>query len=205
MNRPGLIIKVGGSLLDWPALPRRLAEDLDQRGGVAARPILVCGGGAAADAVRAWDRVHSLGEAVAHRLAVRSLDLTAHLLATIAPDLVVIERVEEAVAVWKTGRVPVLRPRTFLEELECAGPRPQCWDITSDTIAAWVADRFAAPDLVLLKSAPLPRGADLETAARLGRVDPAFPSAARRLPRVLYHNLRGPETGDIALWERVGT
>ncbi len=60
------------------------------------------------------------------------------------------------------------------------------------TQAARLADRLGAPELVLLKSAPLPTGANRAEAARLGLVDPAFPAASRNLPFVAYLNLRDP-------------
>ena len=55
-----------------------------------------------------------------------------------------------------------------------------------------LADLLGAPELVLLKSAPLPPGIDRSGAARLGLVDPAFPVASRDLARVGYLNLRDP-------------
>ena len=62
--------------------------------------------------------------------------------------------------------------------------------MTSDTIAAWIALHLAADRLILLKSAPLPVGADRREAARLGLVDPMLPLVARPLQRVEYLNLR---------------
>ena len=73
-----VVLKIGGSLLDLPDLPRRLSEWLRQ--SRIARPLVIVGGGAAADAVRSWDRTYQLGEERAHQLAVESMGLTRLLL-----------------------------------------------------------------------------------------------------------------------------
>ena len=52
MTRSSLtVIKVGGSLFDWPELPRRLTELIDARQAADRdeRLVLIAGGGAAAD------------------------------------------------------------------------------------------------------------------------------------------------------------
>ncbi len=71
--------------------------------------------------------------------------------------------------------------------------------MTSDTIAARVADRLGAVELVLLKSATLPPGTDRVAAARLGLVDPEFPRAAASILNVSYVNLRDPAAIPVAL------
>ncbi|HEX6984384.1 MAG TPA: hypothetical protein VF170_03355, partial [Planctomycetaceae bacterium] len=148
---PVRVYKVGGSLFDWPELFGRLAALLASEPG---RPLLVSGGGAAADVVRDWDRVHRLGERRAHRLAVTSLRLGEAFLADGLPGGTVVTSRDEAAAAWSAGRLPVLNVETFLTDEEAAGaePLPASWDVTSDSIAAWVAWRWPA-DLVLLKSA----------------------------------------------------
>ena len=65
----------------------------------------------------------------------------------------------------------------ILDELEekQASPLPHSWDVTSDTIAAWIAGQLKAQSLVLLKSASLPPDATRDLAAQLKLVDPFFP------------------------------
>ena len=54
--------------------------------------------------------------------------------------------------------IPLLVPSVILDELEARhpSPLPPSWDVTSDTIAAWIAGQLRARSLVLLKSASLP-------------------------------------------------
>jgi aspartokinase-like uncharacterized kinase len=53
--------------------------------------------------------------------------------------------------------VPVLAPSRWLRE---ADPLPHSWDVTSDSIAAWVAGAVGARRLVLIKP-PNAAGGDL--------------------------------------------
>jgi 5-(aminomethyl)-3-furanmethanol phosphate kinase len=56
---------------------------------------------------------------------------------------------------------------------------PASWDITSDSLAAWLASRLAADRLVLVKSVALAEVAIPATVlVRRGLVDPAFPGYA---------------------------
>jgi 5-(aminomethyl)-3-furanmethanol phosphate kinase len=190
------VIKVGGSLLDWPELPDRLTLFLKgQRTRAASgRLVLLAGGGPAVDLVRRLDRDHHLGGETAHRLAIHAMDLTARFLAAILPGSIAVDRLVELFPVWSADRIPVLMPSPILQNIERPGMAqlPRSWDTTSDSIAAWIADHLGARALVLLKSASLPIGADRQMAARLERVDPLFPQLSRALPRVEYLNLRDP-------------
>jgi aspartokinase-like uncharacterized kinase len=197
LAQPGrIVIKVGGSLLEWPELPRRLTQFLEdcRVAGGSSRPniALMAGGGPAADLVRTMDRIHGLGDEQAHRLAIDALELNARILASLLPGCTVVERPDEIDRVCDRGQVAVLSPRRFLEESDGrrTDPLPASWDITSDSIAARLAADLRASRLVLLKSASLPDGADRAEAARLGLVDPFFPSVARQLEIVVYVCLR---------------
>ena len=104
MMRP-IVIKVGGSLFDWPEVARELPVVLNQKRDASEALVLLAGGGAAADFVRTLDRTFALGDSRAHHLALRSLDLTAHALATLVPGLVVVDELEGALAEERADRV----------------------------------------------------------------------------------------------------
>jgi aspartokinase-like uncharacterized kinase len=186
------VVKVGGSLLDWPPLPTRLSSYLGERS--CERLLLIVGGGRMADAVRGLDTAHGLGDERSHWLALRALDLTAHCLAAIVSGVAVVDDPGGCHRAWDAGHVPVLAPRRFLEadDRTAAEPLEHSWVVTSDSIAARVAQRWGASELVLLKSAKLPAHTDRDEAARLGLVDRAFPGVSRRLVRVTYVDFRTP-------------
>jgi len=188
------VVKVGGSLFDWPELPRRLTAFLDARRTIAPteRAVLIAGGGATVDVVRALDRIHGLGDECAHQLALHALDLTAVLLSALVPGSIVVSRLESLAGAWNARSIPILAPRASIIEFDRAGrdPLPASWHVTSDAIAARLAVAMAADCLFLLKSAPLPAAANRQDAAQLGLVDPMLPAVARSLARVEYVNLR---------------
>ncbi len=189
-----MVVKVGGSLLDWPSLPARLADYLATRRGD--RLVLVVGGGRFADTLRDLDATHALGEARSHALALRVLDLTAWVVADLMPGLVVVDEIDDLESAWSSGLVPVLAPRRFLDADERSGVfLPHAWSTTTDAIAARLASRIGAGELALLKSAPIPSGTDRDAAARLGLVDPEFPRASAGVPVVSYLWLRDPDGG----------
>ena len=103
---------------------------------------------------------------------------------------------EEARAAWSDGKLAVLASAEFVREEEriTGDVLPRSWDITSDSIAAYIALHWPADALVLLKSAPLPEDGDLQTAARRGLVDPYLSDLAARIPRIGWAdlNLGGP-------------
>ena len=197
MTRSGVaVLKVGGSLLDWAELPVRLAGLLEARRASypEERPVLIAGGGTAADLVRALDRVHRLGDSTAHELAIHALDFTARLLAALLPGTTPVDRLEALGSVWIDGGVPVLVPGPILAQIDPPGREclPRSWDVTSDSIAARIAVHLDADRFILLKSAALPPGTRRDDASRRGWVDPMFPHVVRALQSVEYLNLRDP-------------
>jgi aspartokinase-like uncharacterized kinase len=165
-----VLVKVGGSLLDWPELGPRLVCWLDTFSSK--NVLLVPGGGPTVDVIRNLDRVHGLGEEAAHWLALRALTLNAHFLATLLKPLraVVIPELRDAEAVWERQELPILDPFHFAREdaPECI---PHCWSATTDSLAAQIAVRIQASKLLLLKSTDIPD--DWINPSR-GIVDPYF-------------------------------
>src|SRR5262245_31211093 len=158
------IVKIGGGLLSAPdALHATLEIVADA--ARATRLLIVPGGGPFADAVREIDRRICLSDEVAHWMAILAMDQYAHLIASRLAGAVLVARMNEIPSVIDSGRVPVLAPSRWLRQVD---PLPHSWDVTSDSIAAWVAGETGAQSLVLIK----PRGA-----VGVGFVDPYFVQA----------------------------
>jgi aspartokinase-like uncharacterized kinase len=191
---PLSVVKVGGSLLDWPELPERLADFLKTHRAAepCARFAFIAGGGKAVALVRELDRIHRLGDQAAHLLALRAMDMTAALLSKLIPRSMLVDRMADLGAAWNADLVPILVARPILGEIDRSeiGPLPESWDATSDSIAARIAACLGAERLILLKSAALPRGATRRDASRLGLVDPLLPELSHALARVEYLNIR---------------
>ena len=195
------VVKVGGSLLDWPPLASALRQWLDsQPEGIT---VLVCGGGPLTDVIRRLDRDFWLGEEAAHWLCIDALAITARVLKSILPEAQFVDDYERLVARLADQRVGaiVIDPRPFLatnEALLPGRPLPHSWNATTDSIAARLAKTIGADELVLLKSAAGPANASLAELAAAGLVDSHFPLAAANLDNVRLVNLRGLEQDQLS-------
>jgi aspartokinase-like uncharacterized kinase len=176
MVKPIIVVKVGGSLFDWPELGPRLQEWLTTL--CPAHILLVPGGGASVDSVRDLDQCHRLGEEVAHWLALRALTVNAHFLATVLASLraTVAADFQQCQRAWAREELPILDAFEFCQADENHSDHlPHRWSATSDSVAARVAVRLNAQRLILLKSKEVPNGDDwMNPAAAL--VDPIFAS-----------------------------
>jgi len=180
MNDVKVVVKVGGSLFDWPVLGQRLVLWLKTLAPM--RVLLVPGGGPIVDVVRDLDQCLSLGEEVAHWLALRGLTLNAHLLEAMLsrqtnPRPIIIGNLPEAEKAWDQSRLAILDALSFAQEDENRpGRLPHAWSVTSDSLAARVAVQFKVRKLVLLKSTDIPND---WTKADRGIVDSYFEAIIR--------------------------
>jgi 5-(aminomethyl)-3-furanmethanol phosphate kinase len=184
-----IVIKVGGSLYDWPELGERLRAWL--RCEVNGPALLVPGGGPLVDGVRALDQRQQLGEEKAHWLALRALSVNAWLLVQLVADAVVVKSLDGCAQVWRERRVGVLDAHAFARLDEgCEGSLPHAWAVTSDSVAARVARLLGAKRLVLLKSRGYDFNGDWCEAGRQGFVDAWFARAVGENLTVEAVNLR---------------
>jgi aspartokinase-like uncharacterized kinase len=185
------VVKVGGSLLAWAALPQRLHAWLAEE--TAAHPdthyILVVGGGKLVDAIRDIDARTPLGDERAHWICVALMDVTANLVGALLPELAVVDTFAALEHRLREPGITLFQPSDFLKQVEptCSGTRLACdWSVTSDAIAGRLAVVLGADELVLLKSTPPPvqrnRGRWLDQMATAGYVDPFLPRLATELP-----------------------
>lgn len=151
-----VLVKVGGSLLGEPEHLDN-ALDLIVSSARDSRIVIVPGGGPFADAVREADRTIGLPDDAAHWMAVLAMDQYAHLLVSRNPRLVLTESLGALDAAIAEERVPVLAPYRLLRD---ADPLPHSWDVTSDSLGAWLAGHLGARRLVLVKP-PGARGKDV--------------------------------------------
>jgi aspartokinase-like uncharacterized kinase len=76
------------------------------------------------------------------------MDQYAHVIADMLPGARLVTGREAIHVALECGVVPVLAPLRWLRDRD---PLPHSWDVTSDSIAAWVAGELRAQDLVLVK------------------------------------------------------
>ena len=151
-----VVVKLGGGVL---AHADRFSAALTVIGTVATtrRILIVPGGGPFADAVREVERRIHLSDDAAHWMAVLGMDQYAHLIAARLRDASTIDDPSQIAATLDERRVPVLAPYRWMR---AADPLPHSWDVTSDSIAAWVAGAVGARSVVLVKPAAVRSGLD---------------------------------------------
>lgn len=168
------VIKLGGSLLrrpDWPRLVATLvAADAPPR-------LLVVGGGAVVDGLRAIDAATPRPAPLMHRLAIDAMRLTARLVA----DAVGLPLVTEPP---RGGHGVLDVPAWLAADDRRSASLPEGWGVTSDSIAALVAVTHAR-GLMLAKTVPPPPCPDgLAALSAAGWVDEHFAVVAEPLPTI---------------------
>jgi aspartokinase-like uncharacterized kinase len=140
------VVKVGGSLAEKSerliALCTKLSA-LAEKCGL----VVVPGGGRFADAVRDLDKHFNLSSSVSHRMAILGMDQFGMLLEQITPNSCATYSLGDARQLAETKNVPIFLPSRllFMED-----PLKNSWDVTSDSIAAYIAGRLHAAKLVLV-------------------------------------------------------
>ena len=140
------VLKVGGSLSRGESL-MSLCQAIGEL-GARYRLLVVPGGGEYADLARAHYRTYKLGETTAHRMAILAMDQYGCLLGDLLPGSSLVTDLPTAREQASRGGVPVLLPAALFNQVD---PLPHSWQVTSDSIAAWVAGTLGAPRLILLK------------------------------------------------------
>ncbi|AMK78621.1 MULTISPECIES: uridylate kinase [Methylomonas] len=161
------VIKLGGSLLETAALPACLAAIANCAGPV----VIVPGGGPFAEQVRIAQNQWHFDDVAAHRMAILAMQQMALLMHGMMPEFAI---VADAASLGAASQVkPVLIWSPQVEQLDEANIAAG-WDITSDSLAAWLAGFVAADELIIVKSAHVPEQVSLQDLQRQGVLDAAF-------------------------------
>lgn len=184
MSAPSLwVVKLGGSLwaadalLDWLKVLRQ-------------RPVIVVpGGGLFADAVREAQQRWGFDDQLAHTLAISAMTQYGLMLQGLCPTLLTATEPESLRAAITNGRSAIWLPDA--QSLPVEQVRAS-WDVTSDSLAAWLAKVMDAKHLLLIKSLGPPAGeAAIGDLNRMGLLDRAFPEMTQNCPAWIW--LTGPD------------
>ncbi|MBD8908586.1 uridylate kinase [Methylorubrum zatmanii] len=179
------VVKIGGSLVaDRARLRAVLAACADE-----APVAVVPGGGPFAEAVRTAQAALGFDDALAHRLALDAMGRMAEVFASLEPRLAIAASPEAVAGTLSQGRAAIWDPAA----LKAGHPDiPESWEVTSDSLALWLATALGARRCILVKSAKLSPDASPSALARAGLVDAAFPRFAAAFPGEIV--IRGPAT-----------
>ena len=164
MSVQPVVVRLGGAQARGPWLRGWLDAIAAQPG----RVVVVPGGGPFADTVRAQQALVGYDDEAAHDMAMLAMAQFGRALVGLKPGFVLVEEEAEFFDALGLGRTPVWAP---LRMASAAGIRAS-WDITSDSLAAWLAGRLGASRLILVKHG---EAGSAETLVARRVVDPAFP------------------------------
>jgi aspartokinase-like uncharacterized kinase len=164
-----IIIKLGGSLSRSGTLIDCLnaVEKNYQDRAV----VIVPGGGGFANQVRLAQQHWQFDDTTAHQMALLAMQQMALLFKGLKPDFVIADTVVSIQDQLSRKKIVIWSPD--ISELDSAGIEAS-WDITSDSLAAWLANALSATELVLIKSAAIDASLSLLQLAEQHIVDKAF-------------------------------
>jgi aspartokinase-like uncharacterized kinase len=167
-TRP-IVVKLGGSVVRTG----ELAAWLEAIAAARVPIVVVPGGGALADEVRACQSRLGFGDAAAHRMALLAMDQLAWAVAGLRQGFTVGASEAELRDALARGSVAVWAPYALIAGRACI---EQSWRLTSDSLALWLAARIGAARCYLIKSIvrPKPPRLSARQLARDGVVDEAF-------------------------------
>jgi len=142
-----VVLKIGGGLASIPDALETVCAAAAELARMR-RLVVVPGGGPFADSVREFDRHHGLTDDAAHWMAILGMDQYAHVLAQRIDRAVLLEEPGAIGAAVGAGRPVVLAPYRWMRSADVL---PHSWEVTSDSVAAFIAGALDAAHLALVK------------------------------------------------------
>lgn len=168
-----LVVKIGGSLLAGSRL-----EGIVSIIARARRPVVIVpGGGVFADAVRHAQARHDTSDRAAHAMALLAMHQMGLMLEDMQPRLVAVETLASIRQALAHNRIPVWLPFRLAESDDSI---PADWSVTSDALAARLAERLRFEGVLLVKSRCAARSASVDMLVAEGIVDPVFGEIVNR-------------------------
>ena len=192
------VVKLGGSLCQSPTLPLwlKVLTRCARRGIV-----IVPGGGPFADQIRNVHDHWRFDEGTAHLMAVLAMDQYGLMLTGLQSGLIPVRNDAEMGKALNASGVAVWIPSQMVLQ---ARDLPKCWDMTSDSLAAWLANIRDAERLVLIKSIdPQPSNMAVASLAESGVVDLCFEKFVSQGSYTIHMFTRG-EYALFEPWARSG-
>ncbi|AZO00948.1 hypothetical protein EJ066_29790 [Mesorhizobium sp. M9A.F.Ca.ET.002.03.1.2] len=178
------VVKLGGSTVRAAELESWIAALAGSKLPV----VIVPGGGLFADQVRETQIRMDFSDTAAHAMAILAMEQFGQVILDRDERLAPARSLEEMARASDAGKVPVWLPSS----LALSAPDiPASWDITSDSLAAWLAGKLGAKALLLIKQTGAFFGSDtIDSLGTRGIVDAGF---AAMLPDGVDFHLAGPK------------
>ena len=133
------VVKIGGSL--FPDYAIKLANELKNTNS-----LIVLGGGEFANLIREYDRQMKFSDEVTHYTAIDCMDIIAKLVCDKVESAKLAYTLKEAEKIAENNLTPIFIVSDFLKKQD---PFECSWDVTSDSIAAYIAHSLNANLLIV--------------------------------------------------------
>ncbi len=166
------VVKLGGSFFDAPELIDWVKTIVQYGAG---KIVLVPGGGPFADQVRHAQKQYQFNDQVAHHMALHAMDQFGLFLIGIAEshglEIIPASSLEEIEQALMEQQIPVWLPSYQLRTVQ---EIKKNWDVTSDSLSAWLARQLNSEQLILIKRVHVDLKMTLAELQRHNLVDSAF-------------------------------
>jgi len=149
MNLEKAVFKIGGSILENPHSLNNTITQLNQisQKKLIKHIIIIPGGGIYANFIRLLDRELQIGNEMAHWMAIYAMDYNGKKIGKQYSFINLTDKLE----ILKTNDNPI---SLFLplNHLRACDPLPKTWDVTSDSIALYIAQELNLNQCFLIKN-----------------------------------------------------
>ena len=173
------IIKLGGSLLSSGSLKDWLSIITELGAG---KLVIVPGGGVFAEQVRIAQKKWRFDDGIAHQMALLAMEQYAYLLKSYASILHLSDSIEGIETVVNQNQIPVWLPSKMVNQCQALSSN---WNLTSDSLALWLAGQLDAEHTLLVKSVSATDISSRQLSA-LNKVDEDFPEFVNKLESDLW-------------------
>lgn len=161
------IVKLGGSLLETGQMFECLKHIVKSN----IPTVVVCGGGEFANQVRQAQKKWHFDDIAAHEMALLAMKQTAIMCQNLQSEFVIASSICESEEEEPENRFVIWSPD--INELNAANIKPS-WDMTSDSLAAWLTIKIDSYHLVLVKSCNINFGTAITELTEQGIIDKEF-------------------------------
>ncbi|MEM2933921.1 MAG: amino acid kinase [Methanocellales archaeon] len=139
------VIKIGGSLMNYPRKLKQLCMEIEKLSAYH-KLLIIPGGGSFADHIRNLDSSFQLSPTISHKMALLAMDQYGLFLSQFLTNAAIVQRIDQA----RKERYAILLPSQSLLKVS-EKILPHSWDVTSDSIACYIAMKIKASKLILVK------------------------------------------------------
>jgi aspartokinase-like uncharacterized kinase len=135
------VVKIGGSLF-----PKKALELIHALKGT--NCLIILGGGEFTNLIRQYDDVIRFSNDIVHETSIDSMDIIAKLINDRLSFTNIVYSINDAENSLNNGFIPIFACSEFLKDNNFDDGIPHSWDITSDSISAYIANFLKAKLLI---------------------------------------------------------